>query len=153
MPDLISVLSTQTGISPDLIRKGVAVLLSYLKGKLDPTLFALLEAAFPAVPAQAPASDPAAKVGHDSDSGSGLIGSIASLAGKLFGEKAAEPAHVMSSLSDSGLSADQIQAFLPAVFALFNKHLPPEAVEQIQAHLPTLATADAPAPELKSGPA
>ena len=149
MPDLIGVLSTQTGISPDLIRKGIAVLLSYLKGKLDPTLFAVLEAAFPGVPTQAPASDPAAKGG----AGAGLIGSIASLAGKLLGGQAAEPAHMIASLSDTGFSADQIQAFLPSVFALFSKHLPPEVVEQIQAHLPTLATPDVPAPELKSGPA
>jgi hypothetical protein len=152
MADLINVLSSQTGIAPEQVQKGVGALLSYLKGNLDPELFGKVEAALPNAPELISAFD-SAKDGAGAGSGSGLFGSIASLAGKLFGGQSGETAHFLASLSQVGLSADQIQAFLPKAFELLQAYLPPELVEQIQARLPTFAVPAGPEPDLKSGPA
>jgi hypothetical protein len=150
MPDIVGVLSKQTGIAPELIVKGLSILLSFLKGKLDPTLFQILESALPGVPTDAPAPDPAAKGAPEA--GSSLFGSIANLAGKLFGGGVGETAHVLSSLSDTGFSADQIQTFLPSAFEALKSHLPPELIEQLQGLLPTLIEPTGPAPQLDPEP-
>jgi hypothetical protein len=154
MADLIGVLSSKTGIPPALLQQGLGVLLSYLKGKLDPAIYAQLESALPGAPAIAKAYEPPKDApGSDSGAGAGLFGTIAGLAGKLFGGQSGEAAHVMATLSQAGLSADQIQTFLPKAFELLQAHLPAEVVEQVQALLPTFATPAGPEPDLDSGPA
>jgi hypothetical protein len=136
VPDVIATLSEQTGIGQDQIRKALGSLLTALKAHLPADVFDHLKGAVPQADALiggAPEPEP---------SSGGLVGAVAGLAGKVFGGKGLDPASLLDRFSKSGLSLEQVQAFLPKVVEFLESKLPPEVAELIKSHLSAL-----PAPE------
>jgi hypothetical protein len=135
MADIVNSLSSRTGIDGETVRKSLGALLTFLQKNLPPDLFGKLQAAIPGAPEMLSA--------YEADAGgtsSGLMGMVSGLAGKLFGDQAGNGAHLLSDLSRLGLSAEQIEAFLPQAFEHLKAYLPAELLEKVKAALPTLAT-------------
>ncbi|WP_406698335.1 DUF2780 domain-containing protein [Singulisphaera sp. Ch08] len=135
MADIITALSSQTGIDGEMVKKGLGALLAFLQKNLPPDLFGKLQSALPGASEMLSA--------HPADEGgtsSGLMGMVSGLAGKLFGGHVGDGAHLLSDLSRVGLSADQIEKFLPQAFEQLKAFLPPELLEKVKAVLPTLTT-------------
>src|SRR4029077_14167087 len=79
MSDIVSSLSSQTGIGPDLVRKGLGAVLKMLQDQLPPELFSKVQGVVPDAVAMISASE-----STESEAG-GMIQAVTSLAGKLFG--------------------------------------------------------------------
>jgi hypothetical protein len=135
MADIVTSLSSRTGIDEEMVRKGLGALLTFLQKSLPPDLFGKLQAALPGAPEMLAACGP-----DQGGTGSGLLGLVSGLAAKLLGGNAGNGAHLLSELSNVGLSAEQIEAFLPQAFDHLKEYLPAELLEQVKAALPTLAT-------------
>jgi hypothetical protein len=135
MADIVTSLSSRTGIDEEMVRKGLGALLTFLQKSLPPDLFGKLQAALPGAPEMLSACGP-----DQGGTGSGLLGLVSGLAAKLLGGNAGNGAHLLSELSNVGLSAEQIEAFLPQAFDHLKEYLPAELLEQVKAALPTLAT-------------
>ena len=135
MADIVSSLSSQTGIDGETVKKGLGVLLTFLQKNLPPDLFGKLQTAVPGAPEMLSAYE-----ADQGGTGSGLLGMVSGLAGKLFGGKAGNGAHLLADLSRVGLSAEQIEAFLPKAFELLKEYVPADLLKQVKAALPTLAT-------------
>jgi hypothetical protein len=135
MADIVTSLSSRTGIDGETVRKGLGALLTFLQKNLPPDLFGKLQAALPGAPEMltAYASD-------QGGTGSGLLGMVSGLAGKLLGGNAEKGAHLLSELSRVGLGAEQIETFLPEAFEHLKEYVPAELLEHVKAALPTLAT-------------
>jgi|GEM_PF-6225225 len=134
MPDIITPLSSQTGIDGETIKKGLGALLTFLQKRLSPDLFGKLETAVPGASEML-----SAYRASEGGKSAGLMGMVAGLAGKLFGGSGGDHAHLLADLSHLGLSAEQIETFLPKAFEQLRAILPAELVEQIKGVLPTLA--------------
>ena len=135
MDDILASLSSRTGIDVEAVKKGLGAVLAFLQKSLPPELFGKLQASLPGSPAMLSAYE-----AESGGSGSGLLGLVSGLAGKLFGGHGGDGAHLLSDLSRVGLSAEQIEAFLPQAFEYLKAYLPPELLERVKAALPTLAT-------------
>jgi hypothetical protein len=134
MSDIVNELATRTGISSDLVQKGLGALLSFLKQQLGDDVFQKLQSHLPG------ASTLVSNVETSQGSSEGgLIGAISGLAGKLFGGKAEGGAKLLESLHKLGFDPGQIEAFLPKALELIKTHLPPDLVEKVMASLPALA--------------
>jgi hypothetical protein len=142
MADLVRELATRTGISSDMIEKGLGALLSFLKQELGDDHFAKVESSVPG--AAALTSNFESAPPPEASSGS-LFGVVSDLAGKLLGGKAGQSADLLSTLSKLGFKPEQIEAFLPKALELIKSHLPPELLQKILANLPALAKLLAPA--------
>lgn len=134
MADIVSALSSQTGIDGAIVKKGLGALLTFLQKSLPPDLFSKLQSALPGAPEML--------ADHEANGGasSGFLSMVSGLASKLFGGDTGHGAHLLADLSHAGLSADQIEKFLPQAFELLKEYLPPELLNKIKALLPTLAT-------------
>jgi hypothetical protein len=135
MADIVTALSSQTGIDGEMVKKGLGALLTFLQKHLPADLFSKLETAVPGAPEMLS--------GHEG-AGSGLLGMVSGLAGKLFGSGTGHGAHLLADLSHAGLSAEQIEKFLPQAFELLKEYLPADLIEKVKATLPTLATSAEP---------
>jgi len=141
MPDLVNELATHTGLSPELVQKGLGALLSFLKKELGPETFDKLESSIPqanaltthyeSAPVEAEAAGPA--------QGGSLFEMISGLAGKLLGGKTGEGVDLLSTLSKLGFKPEQIEAFLPKALELIKNHLSPELIQKVLAALPAIA--------------
>jgi hypothetical protein len=128
MSDIVSDLAAKSGISTEQAKKGLGAVLSYVKESLP-------EDAFAKVSAAVPGSDQImAAAGPQEESSGGVIGAIKNAAGKLFGGGGGA---LLSRLSALGLSAEQVQSFLPRVMEFFKSKLPDAVVKQIGGLLPT----------------
>jgi hypothetical protein len=128
MADFISDLATKSGVSPDLARKGVGVILALLKDKLPAGTFAQVLSAIPNgnnLMADAQAAP-------ESSSG-GILGAVGSAVSKLVGGSAGE---LTSRLTQLGFFADQLKSFLPGALEFLKTKLPPDVVKQASALLP-----------------
>ena len=134
MSDVANTLANEAGVSSEQAHKGLGALLSFLRERLGDENFQKLEAAIPG--AASMISNFEAAVGS---SQGGLLETITSLAGKLFGGKAEGGAELLASLSKLGLQPGQIEAFLPKALEFIKNHLPPELIERVMASLPGLA--------------
>jgi hypothetical protein len=142
MADLAHELSTRTGISSDLIQKGLGALLSFLKRELGEDTFNKVQSS---VPGAAGLTSSYESGPPPSPSAGGLFAMVSDLAGKLLGGKAGEGAELFSMLSKLGFRPEQIEAFLPKALELIKSHLSPELVQQIVASVPALGKLLAPA--------
>ena len=127
MSDLVSQLSTHTGLTPDQIQKGLGALLNFIKKELGEEDFDKLKAAVPeasALTSQYEAA-PAIEEGAPAPAGGGLFDMVASVAGKLLGGKAGGGAELMATLTKLGFKLDQIEPFLAKAFALDQNPSPP----------------------------
>jgi hypothetical protein len=135
MDDIFASLSSRTGIDVETVKKGLGVVLTYLQKSLPPDHFDTLQTALPGSRELVSAYE-----AEPGGAGSGLLGMVSGLAGKLFGGQTGDGSHLLSDLSRVGLSAEQIEAYLPQAFELLKAYLPPELLELVKAALPTLAT-------------
>jgi hypothetical protein len=143
MVDVIGVLASKSGLDPATVQKGVGALLAFLKGRLDPEVYAKVHAFLPGSDGMVAAYEANAK-----DHG-GLLGVVAEIAGKVFGGHAGEGADLLAKMSRSGLDAGQAQALLPHAVDLLRDHLPPHLAEEVK---PFLDAASAPAPAVEAEP-
>lgn len=111
MNEMISTLSTRLGLDPEMVEKGLAALLSGLKGHLPPEVYSALHHAIP--DADAIVTKAAATADDSTQHSRGLLASIVNLAGKLFG---GETSQALTELSKAGFSAEQIEQFVIHVF-------------------------------------
>jgi uncharacterized protein VcgC/VcgE DUF2780 len=133
MSDIVSSLSAQTGISADLIRKGLGAVLKMLQDQLPPELFSKVQGVLPDAGEMISASE---STGQEAG---GMIQAVTILAGKLFGTRGEAAADLFTRLGRHGFSADQLQAFLPKVLEFFKDKLPPEALEKVEGLVPGLS--------------
>ena len=102
MADIATELASKAGISPDAARKGLGVVLGFLKNKLPAESFSKVSAAVPGADNMMTA---AADMGEQ-DSG-GVVGAVKGAVGKIFGGGTEA---LISKFGQLGLSADQIAA-------------------------------------------
>jgi Protein of unknown function VcgC/VcgE (DUF2780) len=139
MSDLVNQLTAHTGLSPELVQKGLGALLSFLKKQLGEETFEKLENSIPGASAlktdyeSAPAPEEAAP------SQGGLFEMVSGLAGKLLGGKAGEGVDLLSTFSKLGFKPEQIEAFLPKAIELIKTYLSPELMQKLLAALPAIA--------------
>ena len=133
MSDIVSSLSSQTGISPDLVRKGLGAVLKMLQDQLPPELFSKVQGVLPDAGAMISASE---STGQEAG---GMIQAVTSLAGKLFGNRGEAATDLFTRLGQHGFSPDQLQAFLPKVLEFFKDKLPPEALQMVERLVPGLS--------------
>jgi hypothetical protein len=135
MSDLVNEITTRTGVSPDLVQKGLGALLSFLKKELGEETFDKLRSSIPEAShltsSYESSPQPAAASG-------GLFEVVSGLAGKLLGGKAGEGADLLSTFSKLGFKPEQIEAFLPKALEVIKSYLSPELVQKLLAALPAL---------------
>ena len=136
MYDLVNTLSSQTGLSSDLVHKGLGTLLSFLKDQLGEETFDKIRAA---VPGATEAADRFESAPEASQGQGGLMGMFAGLAGKLLGGRAGEVTKLLESFSKLGFNPEQVESFLPKALELIKSYLPPGLIDEIMAKLPALA--------------
>jgi hypothetical protein len=139
MSDLVNELTSRTGISPELVQKGLGALLSFLKKELGEETFDKLKTSLPEASALTAHYESAPESPDAAPSQGGLFEMVSGLAGKLLGGKAGEGAELMSSLAKLGFKPEQIEAFLPKAIELIKNYLPPELFQKLLASLPLLA--------------
>ncbi len=132
MDEILKTLAEHTGISVETARSALGAIIAFLKEHLPEGLSGQLMQALP----DAHSLASAAEENTPADGGGGLIGALAGLATKVFGEGAGEVSKLLGMLQNSGLNLAQIEAFLPKVFELIKEHLPAEVYEKILALIP-----------------
>ncbi len=133
MSDIVDTLSTQTGISPDLVRKGLGAVLKMLQDQLPPELFTKVQGVMPDAGAMIAASE-----STESKAG-GMIEVVTNLAGKLFGNQGEAAADLFARLGQHGFSPDQLKVFLLKVFEHFKDKLPPDILTKVESLVPGLS--------------
>ena len=96
MPDLVNELTSHTGISPELVRKGLGALLSFLKKELGEETFDKLSNSIPEAPALTSHYESAPEPPEGVQPQGGFFEIVSGLAGKLLGGKAGEGADLLS---------------------------------------------------------
>jgi Protein of unknown function VcgC/VcgE (DUF2780) len=135
MPDTMNALSTETGLSTDLVHKGLGAILSFLKQHLGEDVFERIQSAMP----DASRSLERFESSPESQGGGGLLGTLTGLAGRILGGNAGDAGKLLESFSKLGFTPEQIEAFLPRALAFIQSHLPADLIQQILAKLPALA--------------
>jgi Protein of unknown function VcgC/VcgE (DUF2780) len=139
MSDLVNQLTSHTGLSPELVQKGLGALLTFLKKELGEETFNKLENSIPGASALKTDYESAPAPEGGASSGGGLFEMISGLAGKLLGGKAGEGVDLLSTFSKLGFKPEQIEAFLPKAIELIKTYLSPELLQKVLAALPMLA--------------
>jgi hypothetical protein len=121
MADIASELASRSGISVEQARKGLGVVLGLLKSKLPADSYAKVSAAVPGADGM---------VADAPDSG-GVLGAVKGAVGKIFGGDA-----LISKIGQLGLSAEQIQRFIPQVMEFLKGKVPGNVMNQIGELLP-----------------
>jgi hypothetical protein len=134
MADIVSELAGRVGITPEQAKLGLGILLGLAKAKLPADTFAKVQAAIPG------ADDMIAAVQSDAGGSSGgILGNIAGIAGKIFGQEGGSAAALAGPLARLGLSEEQVEKFLPAAAELLKGRLPADVTKQLGGLLPTPA--------------
>ena len=133
MSDIVNSLASETGIGPELVRKGLGAVLKMLQDQLPPELFSKVQGVLPDAGAMISASE---STGTEAG---GLIEAVTSLAGKLFGNRGEAATDLFTRLAQHGFSPDQLKAFLPKVLEFFKDKLPPEILEKVEKLVPGLS--------------
>jgi hypothetical protein len=129
MADIVNELASKCGISPDMARKGLGMLLATFKHAVPAEHFAKIESAIPN--AGEMVADAQA---HGEASSGGLFSALKDMAGKLFGGGGSEA--LTEQLGKFGLSADQAKCFLPHAVETLRSKLPAELMHHVDALLP-----------------
>jgi hypothetical protein len=132
MADFLTELASGAGMEGDQAHHGVGALLTMLKGRLDPGSFSKLQDAIPNAEQMQSAFET-----RSQSAGSGLVGALKGIAGKLLGGGGEDPASPLQGhFASAGLSADHLKSFLPKLHEMLADKLPPGVLEQIKAHVP-----------------
>jgi Protein of unknown function VcgC/VcgE (DUF2780) len=135
MPDTVNALSSETGLSADLIHKGLGAVLDFLRQHLGDEVYNRVQSAIP----NAPDFLRSFEASPDGAGSGGLLGALTGLASKVLGGSAGDLAKLFESFSKLGLSAQQIESFLPKALEFLKAHLPADLIEQILSKIPALA--------------
>jgi hypothetical protein len=127
MADLVADLAVKSGLSPDLARKGLGIVLEFFKSKLPADTFSKISAVVPGAESMITAAQ------TDGQTSGGVLSAVTMAIGKLFGGNAAEIASKMTHL---GISAEQLQSFLPKVLEFLRSKLPADVMSQVSGLLP-----------------
>jgi len=136
MSDLVNELATRTGISSDLVQKGLGALLSFLKKELGEETFDKLKSSIPEASRLTTNYESSPQ---PSQSQGGLFDVLSGLAGKLLGGKAGGGSDLIAAFSKLGFKPEQIEASLPKALELIKSHLSPELVQKLLAAVPAIA--------------
>ena len=131
MDEFIQLLTKQLGLSTTDGQSATGNILKLVQSHLDPALFAEISAKLPGV--QGLISD-----AEGSASEGGLMGSLASLAGSLLGDKAKGIADVTAALTKAGVSVDKIPQYLKMLVDFLKSKLGNELFAKLAAKLPEL---------------
>jgi Protein of unknown function VcgC/VcgE (DUF2780) len=134
MPDTPNSLSSETGLSSDMVHKGLGAVLNFLREHLGEETFQRIHEAIPGA-----ANFLNRFESSPQTSDGGLLGALSGLAGKLLGGGAGEASKLLESFAKLGFSTEQIEAFLPKALGFIQGHLPAELFQQILARFPRLA--------------
>jgi hypothetical protein len=132
MADTLPELASESGISTDQAKKGVGAVLSTLKEKLPADAFAKVQSAVP----DSAGMMAAAEAGKEPSGGGGVLGAVKGMAEKLFGGGAGAVPALMAKLQGLGLSAEQLQKFLPNALEFLKGKLPEGVMNQVSALIP-----------------
>jgi uncharacterized protein (DUF2267 family) len=136
MSEIVNQLASQTGISADLIQKGIGAFFSFLKKELGEDTYTEVESSVPDAAHALNSFETAPEATQGSGS---LLGMVTDLAGKYLGGKTGAGAELLASFSKLGFTPEQIEAFLPKVLELIKTYVSPELIQKILASLPALA--------------
>lgn len=136
MDEILKTLAEHTGISVETARNALGAVIAFLKEHLPEGLSGQLMQSLPEANALASSFEE-----NKAPESGGLLGAITGLAGKVFGDGGAGASKILAMLKQSGLSLDQIHAFVPKVLELIKEHLPAELYEKIVALVPGLGQA------------
>jgi hypothetical protein len=131
MADIITELASKTGISPDMVKKGLGTLLAAFKQATPAESFAKIEGAIPGADQLVALAQT-----QEEETSGGIVGAVKSMAGKLFGGDAG-PAALAAHFGKLGFSAEQIKAFIPQVIEYLKSKLPGDLMKKITGMLPT----------------
>ena len=137
MDEILKTLAEHTGISVETARNALGAVIAFLKEHLPEGLSGQLMQSLPDAHGLASAFE----ANKAPESGGGLLGAITGLASKVFGDGGADATKVLGMLKQSGLSLDQIHAFVPKVLELIKEHIPAELYDKILALIPGLGQA------------
>jgi hypothetical protein len=135
MSDTANALSSETGLSADMVHKGLGAILSFLRQHLGEETFERIQAAIPKGTEFLNRFESA----PEADGGGGLFGTLTGLASKFLGGEAGELSKLLESFAKLGFNPEQIEAFLPRALAFIHSHLPADLVQQILSKFPALA--------------
>jgi Protein of unknown function VcgC/VcgE (DUF2780) len=136
MSEVVNQLASQTGISSELIQKGLGAFLSFLKKELGEETFGEVESS---VPGAANTLKTFEESPEPAQGSGGLLGMVSELAGKVLGGKTGGGADLLATFSKLGFKPEQIESFLPKALELIKSYLSPELIQKILAALPALA--------------
>jgi hypothetical protein len=128
MSDIVSDLADKSGLSPEQAQKGLGAVLAFVKEGLPAADFANVSAAVPN------SDQMMAAAGQVEKPSGGIVESIKGMAGKLFGGGGA--AALVTKLSSLGISAEQVQAFVPRVLEFLKGKVPDATTKQLAELLP-----------------
>jgi hypothetical protein len=128
MADIVSELAAKCGISAEQAQKGLGAVLAFVKEKVPAETFSKISESVPNAPNMISS---AAETGKEASAG--LVGAVSGLASKIFGGGASE---LVSKFSQLGLSADQIQSFLPKAIEMLKDKLPEDVKSKLSSILP-----------------
>jgi hypothetical protein len=136
MSEIVNQLASHTGISPELVEKGLGALFSFLKKELGAETYTEVESSVPGAVNTLKTFEESPEPAHGSG---GLLGMVGELAGKILGGKTGEGAELVATLSKLGLKPQQVESFLPKALELIKTYLRPELIQKILAALPAIA--------------
>jgi hypothetical protein len=105
MSDLVNELSTRTGISSDLVQKGLGALLAFMKKELGEETFDKLQTSIPDASRLTSAHESSAESAPPQG---GLFEMVSGLAAKLLGGQAGAGADLLSTLTKVGLKPNTV---------------------------------------------
>jgi uncharacterized protein (DUF2267 family) len=138
MADFVEILALKTGVRREQAQKGLDALVMTLRERLPDDTFSTIAAIIPAA-----RLDPAAAVEVFRDQldfwGSGLP----AMHQKAQPAAQAPLTHILQRLTRSGFSMREANEFLPIVFQLLKRNLPPDVMRQIDRSIPGLSNLSA----------
>ena len=138
MSDLVNELTSRTGISPELVQKGLGAILSFLKKELGEDTFDKISTSIPQASALTSHYESAPEPPEGAAPQGGLFELVSGLAGKLLGGKAGKGPICCHRCRRWGSSPNRSNPSAQGT-RVIKSHLSPELIQKLMAALPLLA--------------